>query len=244
MATAQTPGVLSTARGWWKEGLARAGFWPTARSFSKALWEFLLESTPAQRRQRYGDAEYDWDYHVDTTSATVNWRDRLLGQFHSAYQPTDPVLFREMMASLDFDFSKFTLIDVGSGKGRVLLMAADYPFRQVVGVELLPDLHQVAEKNLIAYRSESQKCFALKSVCADVCKFSLPAEPLLLYLFNPLPETELTQLMSNVEDSLHENPRDVYVLYHNPLLETVLEKHATFRKIKGTHQYSLFCHSA
>jgi len=59
-----------------------------------------------------------------------------------------------------------------------------------------------------------------------------------------LPETELTQLISNVEDSLHENPRDVYVLYHNPLLETVLEKHATFRKIKGTHQYSLFCHSA
>ena len=106
---------------------------------------------PAQRRRRYGDVEYDWDHRVNTTSATVGWRERLLGQFHSGYQPTEPALFTEMMASLNINFQEFTFIDLGSGKGRVLLMAADYPFRRILGVELFPALHHVAQQNLDAY---------------------------------------------------------------------------------------------
>ena len=78
----------------WKE--SRGGKWILADGpeFLPAhFWEFLLESTPAQRRIRYGDAEYDWDHRVNTTSATVGWRDRLLGHFHSPYQATEPVIF-------------------------------------------------------------------------------------------------------------------------------------------------------
>ena len=60
----------------------------------------MRESTPERRRQRYGDMEYDWEHRVNTTSGTVGWRARLLGLFHSPYQPTEPALFREMMASL------------------------------------------------------------------------------------------------------------------------------------------------
>ena len=107
--------------------------------FAAELWGFLRDSTPEQRRRRYGDVEYDWDHRVDTTSATVGWRDRLLGVFHSAYQPTEPALFHEMLAALNITFEDFTFIDLGSGKGRALLMASDYPFLRIVGVELLPE---------------------------------------------------------------------------------------------------------
>jgi SAM-dependent methyltransferase len=233
----------STLHRWWREGLARDGFKQTARNLANHLWEFLRESTPAQRRQRYGDADYDWDYRVDTTSATVSWRDRLLGEFHSSYQPTEPALFREMMetmSTLEIDFQDFTFIDVGSGKGRVLLMAADYPFRRVLGVELLPALHRVAQANLRAYKSESQRCFALQTVVSDARVFTFPVEPIVLYLFNPLPEAALIEMMANLECSLEETPRTVYVLYHNPLLEHVLASCSGFQKIKGGHQYSIF----
>ena len=148
MTNGQNPGLLSTINRCWKEHVACYGFFPSARNFAGNIWEFVRESTPAQRRQRYGDAEYDWDYRVNTTSATVGWRERLLGQFHSAYQPTEPALFKEMMAYLKIDFQEFTFIDIGSGKGRVLLMAADYPFRRILGIELLPALHRVAQENL------------------------------------------------------------------------------------------------
>ena len=155
MTTSSSLTVRSTLRRWWREGLARDGFRQTVRNLANHLWEFLRESTPAQRRQRYGDVDYDWDHRVDTTSATVSWRDRLLGEFHSAYQPTEPALFREMMetmSGLGIVFQDLTFIDVGSGKGRVLLMAADYPFRRILGIELLADLHQVAQANIQAYK--------------------------------------------------------------------------------------------
>ena len=183
--------VRSTLRRWWREGLARDGFRQTVRNLANHLWEFLRESTPAQKRQRYGDADYDWDHRVNTTSATVSWRDRLLGEFHSAYQPTEPALFRgmmESMSSLEIEFQDFTFIDVGSGKGRVLLMAGDYPFRRILGIELLADLHRVAQANIQAYKAESQRCFDVESAAADARGFAFPLEPMILYLFNPLPE--------------------------------------------------------
>ena len=137
-----------------EESMWRAmDFFPSAPEFCRQIWEFCARVDARATASRYGDAEYDWDYRVDTTSATVGWRDRLLGQFHSAYQPTEPALFKEMMAHLKIDFQEFTFIDVGSGKGRVLLMAADYPFRRILGIELLPALNRVAQENLNAYKS-------------------------------------------------------------------------------------------
>ena len=100
------PSLVSTVLGWWMENSARDGFLSTLKRFISMLWEFTRESTPSRRRQRYGDVEYDWDYRVDTTSATVGWRDRLLGMFHSPYQPTEPALFREMLSSLMLAWTK------------------------------------------------------------------------------------------------------------------------------------------
>ena len=233
------PTLLSAARGWWIEHSARHSFLFTACKLSAVLWEFARDSTPSRRKQRYGDMDYDWEHRVDTTSATVGWRDRMLGMFLSPYQPTEPELFHEILGSLDIDFRQFTFVDLGSGKGRALLMAADYPFRRIVGVELLPDLHRIAEENIRKYKSDSQRCFTIESRSGNARDFVFPAEPLVLYLFNPLPESGLAQVVNSLEVSVRENPRPVYVLYHNPLLDQVLAATA-LRKIGGTNQYSVY----
>jgi hypothetical protein len=234
------PGLPATLRRFWKEGVAANGFWQTARSFAIHIREFLWESTPAQRRLRYGDAEYDWDCRVDTTSATVGWRERLLGYFLSPYQATEPEIFRGMMAVPKIDFREFTFVDIGSGKGRVLLMASDYPFRRILGVELLTALHLVAQKNLGAYQSDSQQCFAVETTCRDAREFVFPAEPLVVYLFNPLPEAGIVDVIANLAQSVNQYPRVVYLLYRNPMFENVVARHPEFRKIVGTPQYSIF----
>jgi SAM-dependent methyltransferase len=240
MTLGQNPDLPSTISRCWKEGLTRSGFLPTARSFATHIREFLWESTPGQRRRRYGDAEYDWDYRGDTTSATVGWRERLLGHFHSPYQPTEPALFREMIANLKIDFQEFTFIDIGAGKGRTLLMAADYPFRRILGIELLPVLYRVSQKNLSSYKSDSQQCFAVEAMCGDARGFVFPIEPLVLYLFNPLPEAGMIDIMNNLVHSLSQYPRVAYLLYRNPLFENVLARYPAFNKIAGTPQYSIF----
>src|ERR1700687_1532110 len=184
------PSLCATVQHWWKESSAHHGFFRTTKRFIVTLWEFFRDSTPSRQRQRYGDVEYDWDFRVDTTSATVGWRVRLLGLFHSPYQPTEPALFREMLASLmrasptlsiaKTDFREFTFIDIGSGKGRALLMAADYPFRRILGIELLPELHRVAKENIGKYKSDSQQCFVIDCVLGDACEFAFPPGPTVL----------------------------------------------------------------
>jgi SAM-dependent methyltransferase len=239
-----SPQLRRAAHQWWNDIAAREGRRAASQRFLAAIWEFLRDSTPARLRQRYGDADYDWDHHVNTTSGAVSWRDRLLGVFHSPYQPTEPALFHEMLGSLQqqshLDFREFTFVDLGAGKGRTLLLASDYPFRRIVGVELLPALHEIAQENLQKYSSESQKCFALESICADATAFAFPVETTLLYLFNPFPESGLQRMLANLEQSLRKKPRPVYVLYHNPLLEHVLGESAALGKVGGTHQYSVY----
>jgi SAM-dependent methyltransferase len=239
------PSLLQAATQWWKDCAAREGGAAATRRLVAELWEFVRDSTPERRRLRFGDAGYDWDRRVNTTSGAVSWRDRLLGVFHSAYQPTDPESFREMLEALgeqaQIDFREFTFIDLGSGKGRTLLMAADYPFRRIVGVELLPALHRIAVENLSKYQSESQRCHTLESICADAAKFSLPAEPIVLYLFNPFPEPAMRRVIANLEQSVQANPRPVYVLYHNPQQEQVLAECTVLKRLGGTHQYSIYC---
>jgi len=181
---------------------------------------------------------------VNTTSGAVGWRDRLLGTFYSLYQPTEPSAFKEMIEALqerrNLNLDEFVFIDLGSGKGRTLLMASDYPFRRIIGVELLPSLHQIAQENVSRYRSESQRCFALESVCANATSFLLPEEPLLLYLFNPFPESGVRRTVENLKNSLQLHPRPAYVLYHNPQIEHALAEQSFLRKIAGTPQYSIF----
>jgi SAM-dependent methyltransferase len=237
-------GLSRSAWRWWNDIASRQGRFAATRQLLGALWDFARDSTAERRRRRYGDAEYDWEHRVNTTSAAVGWRDRLLGVFHSPYQPTESALFHEMLEALrergHSDFQDFVFIDLGSGKGRTLLMASDYPFRRIVGVELLPALHRAARDNLKKYRSESQKCFALESICGDATEFSFPVEPTVFYLFNPFPESGLKRMIANLEQSLREHPRAVFVLYHNPLLEHVLSASAGLRKLHSTHQHALY----
>jgi len=236
----QPPTLPTVVRSWWREHLAKEGLSRTLFQFVSVIWQFIRGSTPGRRRQRYGDVDYDWDHRVDTTSATVSSRDRLLGLLNSPYQPTEPSLFHEMAAGLAIHYPEFVFLDIGSGKGRTLLMASDYPFRQIIGVELLPALHHIAQENIRKYKNDLQKCQNIESICADARAFEFPAAPTVLYLFNPLSESGLTCLLRNLRRSLDKNPRPLYVLYHNPLLEETLLRNLELRKIAATGQYSVY----
>jgi SAM-dependent methyltransferase len=210
--------------------------------FASEMSYFLHDSTPARQRQRYGDIDYDWEHRVDTTSATVGFRDRLIGTFHSLYQATEESSFREMMHALPIDFREFTFIDLGSGKGRTLLMASHYPFQRIIGVELLPALNHVAQENIRAYHSDSQRCFAITSMCANARDFAFPNAPMVLYLFNPFPVSTLEDVIANLEKSVCEAPRSVYVIYHNPLLEVVLANCPVLTKVSAMRDCVIYAH--
>jgi Histone methylation protein DOT1 len=238
------PSILAAALRYWREHAQQKGPGTASRDLLGAIWEFVRDSTPGRLRRRFGDADYDWQYRVNTTSGAVRWRERLLGNFYSAYQPTEREAFHEMLEALrqqaNLNLAEFTFIDLGSGKGRTVLMASDYPFRRILGVELLPALNQIARENIKQYKSDSQKCFDLESICADATRLPVPQGPLVIYLFNPFPEVPFRAVLRNIEDAFRSHPRQIYIVYYNPELERVLFESTALKKVFGTHQYSIF----
>lgn len=227
-------------RDWWTERHPKFGTAGSLRQFGREMYEFLRDSTPERRRLRYGDIDYDWEHRVNTTEAAVSTRARFIGTLAgSLYQPTEPAAFREMLSSLPINYRYFTFIDIGSGKGRTLLMASDYPFRRIIGIELLPELHEIAQENIRKYKSENQRSFAIESRCVDAREFVFPNDPLVLYFFNPLPASGMKAVLANLERSLKAQSRDVYFVYHNPEHRALLEQ-SFMREFKVSQQFAIY----
>ena len=234
--------MVSALRGWWREQASDTGPRERLRRLAGIVQEFFRDSLPERKRQRFGDAEYDWDCRVDTTSANVGWRARFLGLLNSSYQPIEPEIFRAMMQALPIDFSQFTFIDVGSGKGRALLLASEFPFRRIVGVELLPELHRIAQGNLAKFAARGGMP-PMESICQDATEFGFPGEPQVVYFFHPLMEANFRKALANLQTSLAQHPRPLFVVYANPIFEMLLAADSKMRKITGTHQWVIYAAS-
>jgi hypothetical protein len=156
------------------------------------------------------------------------------------YFASDPWLFEQIMQALPIQFENFTFIDLGSGKGRSLMLASDYAFQRILGVEYLPELHRVAELNIGRYSSETQKCRRIESVCQDARDFEFPDEPTVLYLFNPFPEPVFALVLGKVKESLEKSPRPFYVAYRYPEYERLLQECPWLTKISSTEQWAVY----
>jgi cyclopropane fatty-acyl-phospholipid synthase-like methyltransferase len=83
------------------------------------------------------------------------------------YEPSSANLVRAALASLKIDAARFTFLDFGSGKGRVMLIAAGSPFKSVIGVELSKQLHEIARKNIALLASELTRGARVRSINDD-----------------------------------------------------------------------------
>jgi SAM-dependent methyltransferase len=226
---------------WLRDSLRHRGVAGSLRYYTRELADLLRDLTPERRKSRFGDIDYDFEHGVDTTWATVSLRTRIREWFSGGqYQPSEPALFAEILAALPIAIDGFTFIDLGSGKGRTLLMASDYPFAHIIGVELLQELNKIALQNIARYRSDQQKCFNIKAQADDARHFDFPLEPTILYLFNPFPRHVWREVLANLHQSWLAAPRPVYVIYHNPVHDDILREQSWLQPLHRTHQYVIY----
>ena len=129
------------------------------------------------------------------------------------YQSHHPSITRAAIQALPIQHENYTFVDIGCGKGRVLLVASEFPFRRIVGVEFAPALADIARRNLKTYRGNPQQCSAIEVITADATEYELAPEPQVLYFFSPFQRSLLDQIVRNIEDSFQRSPRDLLVLF-------------------------------
>jgi hypothetical protein len=121
---------------------------------------------------------------------------------------------------------------MGSGKGRALLVASEFPFAKIVGIELSENLHRIAQGNVKRYKPASQQCAAFDLKCMDARDYSYGDEPLVLFLFDPFGREILQNIITNLEASLRASPREAYVVYVYPQYDDVLQKSSVFQRVR------------
>lgn len=217
------------------------GFGRALRELAAACWRIGVELLPSYRKARFGDLDYDWEHEVDTTRSNVSFRAQLLAELAGRpYFASDPWLFEQIMQALPIRFQDFTFIDLGSGKGRALLMAAAYGFKRIIGVEFMPEWHRVAQENISKFAAANPSTPSVQSVCMDARDFEFPAEPLVVYLFNPFPEPVFVAVMERLRQSAVAAATPLFVAYRYTEYESLLEKSGWLEKSAGTEQWIVY----
>ncbi|MGC1379946.1 MAG: class I SAM-dependent methyltransferase [Candidatus Baltobacteraceae bacterium] len=143
------------------------------------------------------------------------------------YEPVPIDSFRSLLACVPEGFLPgATFVDVGSGMGRAVLLASEYPFKQIVGIELAPALHAIATENVANARGLELRCRDLRLLCGDARRRRFPKGDLVVFLFNPFDEIVLRETLERIVSS-RARGAGVIVLYHTPVHRDVLAEYAS-----------------
>jgi SAM-dependent methyltransferase len=187
------------------------------------------------------NALHPFDRKYGTDTGGYMSPDELLGgaahdAMNNGYSAVAPSVFREAcrrwretLSTSAAHVEAYTFVDVGAGKGRALLLAAELPFRKAIGVELNEELARIARRNVTIWSRSARPRAKIRVLQQDALEFRWPRAPLLIYLNNPF-ECELVEkLAAKLADGATSGPGLVDILYVNPGCADTLTRQGNFK---------------
>jgi SAM-dependent methyltransferase len=124
-----------------------------------------------------------------------------------------------------------TFIDIGSGKGRVLMLAAESGFKKVKGIEVSSDLCRVAVKNCAVYTSIVRSRATFNVIAMNAANYHPDQGDDVFFLFNPFDDTILDAVLNNIAQSVLRYPRTILICYYCPRFQKKIESDSRFHQV-------------
>jgi SAM-dependent methyltransferase len=171
------------------------------------------------------------------------------------YEPTRHRAFLRIARSLSLPLDG-GFVDLGCGKGKVLLLAMEHGFQRIVGVEFSREMCEIARRNVDGYRRSSRRDGEVVLVEGDAAEYLPSVADRVFYLYNPFDRVVLSKVVENIVASCAQHPRRVWIIYGNPLHRDAIESTPFFTAIAGfTHsgrsaalaspgRYVVYCNEA
>jgi SAM-dependent methyltransferase len=203
------------------------------------FWETLKEVVLYLLSCQKPSDDFDKKYGVMTSGFTDSFEagiaDETARSLAVGYVPTREIVIRHILENTTkgLDLNEYSFVDLGCGKGRTLIVAAQRPFKEVIGVELSPLHCEVAETNIKRYLSDIKKpalCRDVRVSCVNAEDFVFPDTNLLIYMYRPF----LGPIFQHVADNLRRfqvvTGHRVLIAYSCPVEELMLEQYSGFVK--------------
>ncbi|HNR14982.1 MAG TPA: class I SAM-dependent methyltransferase [Thermodesulfobacteriota bacterium] len=179
-------------------------------------------------RSVYNSVDYLFDVrHKVDTASLVGWDamniDDGQRQHAQRYYPSRVIPLRMLFKTWGIGPGR-VLVDFGCGKGKVLLVASEFGFKEIRGVEFSPLLCGVAQQNCAHYKAETKTKTDFVIVDSDVLNYTIKEDEDVFYLFNPFDDYILAQVLENIASSLQRRNRTIWLIYCNPIHRNLIEE--------------------
>lgn len=161
---------------------------------------------------------FDLRYGSDTIRMEPLWRlsiESKNARFGGRYEATAEDEFAEALAMIPDPLEDFTFVDLGCGKGRLLILAAHKGFHEVIGVEFAKELVETARRNL------SRLGLPGTLLHQDAAEFAFPARNLVVYMYNPFTKEVMSKVLHNLRVSLN---GVAYIIYKVPTCANLFDQ--------------------
>jgi predicted RNA methylase len=157
----------------------------------------------------------------------------------SAYGPSPAWALPVVLKELNIRYADYNFIDLGSGMGRVVLMAAEFPFARVVGVEFSEQLHEIAKDNF-ARSASRRRAGSVELLLQDAREYTPPPGNCIIYMANPFRENVMRIVLDNLKRSFEDQRAQLYVVYFVPVLAELFDASSFLVKLKADRSYAIY----
>ncbi|MBI1840254.1 MAG: methyltransferase domain-containing protein [Verrucomicrobia bacterium] len=176
------------------------------------------------------DYLFDWCYGTDTirrvepSSLQFSAENK---RHASIYGATKARPFLKLMELLSLP-KDATFVDIGSGKGRVLMLAPRAGFKKVVGIEFSPELCAIARRNLELYQAKTGLACNVEIVESDASQYSYTPDQTVFYMFNPFDGILVEKVVRKIGASIQASPRPCWLIYLAPQYKSIISATGVF----------------
>ena len=126
-------------------------------------------------------------------------------------------------------------VDLGCGLGRACILAAEYGFKRVTGVELAPEFCALARDNLARCRLPASSLSSVTIVQMDVLDFCEQTDADVFFMFRPFSEEFLSWVLQKLEARAKGRNKPLTVICSERMLVPMsytrtVARHPDFRK--------------
>ena len=119
-------------------------------------------------------------------------------------------------------------VDLGSGKGRAVMLAAKHGFRRVIGIEFSGALCESARSNLKNFLRKCPSRSEIEIIESDVTLYKFRDDQTVFFMLDPFNAPVLTQVLANIRASVERKPRQVWLIYSVPRERHIIEQAGLF----------------
>jgi len=146
--------------------------------------------------------------------------------YSQKYQTAGNFRLKKILSSISITQND-SILDFGSGKGKIISTLSKFPFKRVDGVEISSKLHSISIQNLKKLNINNATIYN-----SDARSFKDLERYNYFYFFNPFKAIIMKDVILNIEMSLKNAPRTITIIYFNPVCHKEIIASNTFKLIK------------